>query len=137
VRLAAWVLLAAAAPAAAGGATDAMPEPLTALRGDPVRGRAIVADRRTGLCLLCHRAPIAEVRFQGSVGPDLRGVGARLTEGEIRLRIVDPRRIDAQSIMPAYGRSEGLERVAAAYRGKPLLEPQQIEDVVAYLATLR
>jgi sulfur-oxidizing protein SoxX len=104
---------------------------------DPVRGRAIVANRQVGLCLLCHTGPFPEERFQGNLGPDLAGAGRRWSEGELRLRLVDPARMNPGSIMPSYQRTEGLERVAPALRGKPLLTPQQIEDVVAYLATLR
>ena len=104
---------------------------------DPVRGRAIVANRQVGLCLLCHTGPFPEERFQGNLGPDLAGAGRRWSEGELRLRLVDPARMNPGSIMPSYQRTEGLERVAPALRGKPLLTPQQIEDVVAYLASLR
>ena len=102
-----------------------------------MRGRAIVANRQVGLCLLCHSGPFPEERFQGDLAPDLRGSGARWTEGELRLRLVSPEKLKPGTIMPSYSRTEGLERVAPAFRGKPLLTPQQIEDVVAYLATLK
>jgi sulfur-oxidizing protein SoxX len=116
---------------------DAIPAPLTRTPGDAARGRAIVADRQVGMCLLCHRGPIPEERFQGTIGPDLAGVGGRLGAGQLRLRIVDMRRIHPASTMPAYHRVEGLERVAPAWSGKPILDAQQVEDVVAYLGTLR
>ena len=116
---------------------DVIPAPLTGTQGDPVRGRAIVADRQVGLCLLCHSGPFPEERFQGNLAPDLSGAGARWTEGQLRLRIVDSSRIDPATIMPAYHRTEGLTRVAPALRGKPLLSAAQIEDVVAYLTTLK
>ena len=116
---------------------DAIPESLTGAKGDPVRGRAIVASRQVGLCLLCHRGPFPEERFQGNLAPDLRGAGARWSEGQLRLRIVDSSRINPATIMPAYHRSEGLVRVAPAWRGKPVLSAEQIEDVVAFLMTLR
>ncbi len=116
---------------------DAMPASLTGEAGDPARGRAIVADRRAGLCLLCHSGPFPEERFQGTLAPDLGGVGARLSVGQLRLRLVDSRRLNPDSIMPAYHRTEGLSRVGAAWRGKPVLGAQEIEDVVAFLATLR
>jgi sulfur-oxidizing protein SoxX len=116
---------------------DAMPAPLTGEPGDPARGRTIVADRRVGLCLLCHSGPFPEERFQGTLAPDLGGVGARLSRGQLRLRLVDSRRLNPDSIMPAYHRTEGLNRVGAAWRGKPVLGAQEIEDVVAFLATLR
>ncbi|OGA21417.1 MAG: sulfur oxidation c-type cytochrome SoxX [Betaproteobacteria bacterium RIFCSPLOWO2_02_FULL_67_26] len=116
---------------------DAVPAPLTAAPGDPARGRAIVLNRQVGLCLLCHSGPFPEERFQGELAPDLRGVGARLSEGQIRLRIVEPGRLNAATIMPAYFRTGGLTRVAPAFRGKTVLTAGQIEDIVAFLATLK
>jgi sulfur-oxidizing protein SoxX len=118
-------------------ADDAMPDSLTGAKGDPGRGRAIVANRQVGLCLLCHGGPFPEERFQGNLAPDLKGAGSRLTEGQLRLKIVDPGRVNPATIMPAYHRTEGLVRVAPAYRGKPVLSAEQIEDVVAFLTTLR
>jgi sulfur-oxidizing protein SoxX len=115
---------------------DSIPASLTGAKGDPVRGRAIVANRQAGLCLLCHTGAFPEERFQGNLAPDLR-TAARLSEGEIRLRLVDPARVNPQTIMPAYYRTEGLTRVAPAYRGKTVLSAEQIEDVVAYLLTLK
>ena len=94
-----------------------------------------MANRQVGLCLLCHSGPFPEERFQGNLAPDLRNA-ARLTEGEIRQRIVDPTKANPQSIMPAYYKSEGLARVAPAFRGKTVLTAEQIEDIVAYLLTL-
>ena len=96
-----------------------------------------MANRQTGLCLLCHSGPFPEERFQGNLAPDLTAVGARLSEGQIRLRIVDSAKINPQSIMPAYYKSEGLARVAPAFRGKTVLTAEQIEDIVAYLTTLK
>ena len=116
---------------------DGIDQPLTATPGDAARGRAIVASRQQGLCLLCHRAPIAEERFQGDVGTDLAGAGARWTPAQLRLRIVDSRRINPDSVMPAFHRTQGLQRVAPALQGRPLLDAQQVEDVVAWLATLK
>ena len=116
---------------------DAIPASLAGAPGDPARGRAIVVDRQVGLCLLCHSGPFPEQRFQGDLGPDLGGVGARLSAGQIRLRIVDPARANPATLMPAYFKTEGLERVAPAFRGKTVLSAQQIEDVVAFLVTLR
>ena len=95
-----------------------------------------MANRQVGLCLLCHSGPFPDERFQGDLAPDLRNA-ARLTEGEIRQRIVDPTKANPQSIMPAYYKSEGLARVAPAYRGKTILTAEQIEDIVAYLLTLK
>lgn len=116
---------------------DAIPESLTGAKGDPVRGRAIVASRQVGLCLLCHSGPFPEERFQGNLAPDLRGAGRRWSEGQLRLRIVDSSRLNPTTIMPAYYRTEGLTRVGPAWRGKPVLTAEQIEDVVAFLRTLK
>jgi sulfur-oxidizing protein SoxX len=117
-------------------AGDSIPASLTGAKGDAARGRAIVANRQVGLCLLCHSGPFPEERFQGNLAPDLRNA-ARLTEGQIRQRIVDPAKVNPQSIMPAYYKSEGLARVAPAFRGKTVLTAEQIEDIVAYLITLK
>lgn len=117
-------------------ANDEIPASLTGAKGDPQRGRAIVANRQVGLCLLCHSGPFPEERFQGNLAPDLR-TAARLTEGQIRLRLVDPARFNPQTIMPAYYKTDGLTRVAPAYRGKTVLSAEQIEDVVAYLVSLK
>jgi sulfur-oxidizing protein SoxX len=116
---------------------DAIPQPLTGQPGDPRRGRAIVGNRQVGLCLLCHTGPFPEERFQGSLAPDLAGAGTRWSEGQLRLRIVDPRRFNPETMMPSYYRTDGLTRVAPVFAGKPVLTAEQIEDVVAYLATLR
>jgi sulfur-oxidizing protein SoxX len=116
---------------------DAIPASLTGEKGDATRGRAIVANRQVGLCLLCHRGPFPEEKFQGTLAPDLVGAGKRWSEGQLRLRIVDPRRFRPDTIMPSYYRVDGLNRVAPAFAGKPVLSAEQIEDVVAYLTTLR
>lgn len=121
----------------AGSPGAAIEQPLTARPGDPVRGRAIVASRQQGLCLLCHSAPIAEERFQGDLAPNLAGVGARATAAQLRARMVDSRRLNPDSIMPAYFRSTELTRVGASWQSRTLLDAQQIEDVVAWLVTLK
>jgi sulfur-oxidizing protein SoxX len=116
---------------------DAIPASLTGAPGDAARGRAIVANRQVGLCLLCHSGPFPEERFQGTLAPDLKGAGTRWSEGQLRLRIVDSTRLNPTTIMPPYYRTEGLNRVAPAFVGKPVLNAEQIEDVIAYLLTLR
>jgi sulfur-oxidizing protein SoxX len=116
---------------------DAIPEPLTSAKGDADRGRGIVSNRQVGLCLLCHSGPFPQERFQGTLAPDIKGAGARSTEGQLRLRIVDASRLNPDTIMPPYYRVDGLQRVTPAFKDKPLLSAEQIEDVVAYLATLR
>jgi sulfur-oxidizing protein SoxX len=116
---------------------DGIPASLTGAKGDAARGRAIVANRQVGLCILCHGGPFPEVRLQGDLAPDLRGAGKRWSEAQLRLRIVDARRLNPDTIMPPYYRIDGLERVAAAWRGKPILTAGQIEDVIAWLVTLQ
>jgi L-cysteine S-thiosulfotransferase len=116
---------------------DGIPQPLTATPGDAARGRTIVASRQTGLCLSCHSAPIAEERFQGNLATDLAGAGARWSEAQLRLRIIDGRRLNAQSPMPAYFRVDGLQRVGEAWNGRPILSARQAEDMVAHLRNLR
>jgi sulfur-oxidizing protein SoxX len=116
---------------------DAIPASLIGSSGDPERGRAIVVNRQVGLCLLCHTGPFPEEKFQGTLAPDLKGAGARSTEGQLRLRIVDASKLKPDTIMPLYYRIDGLERVAPSFQGKPILTAEQIEDVVAYLVTLR
>lgn len=115
---------------------DTIPAPLTAQAGDADRGREVVVGPDSN-CLLCHALPESRVRFMGNVGPPLAGAGARLSAGQLRLRIVDPLRVNPSSVMPSYYRVEGLNQVARQYRGKPVLTAQQVEDVVAYLAGLR
>jgi sulfur-oxidizing protein SoxX len=115
---------------------DAIPAPLAAVAGDPERGRGVLAGR-DGNCLLCHAVPEAGERYRGNLAPPLSGVGARLTAGQLRLRIVDASLLNRDTIMPAYYRIDGLNRVGERWRGKPILTPQQIEDTVAYLLTLR
>jgi L-cysteine S-thiosulfotransferase len=116
---------------------DAIQTPLGGLTGDATRGRAIVANRQQGLCLLCHTGPIAEERFQGNLAPSLAGVGNRLSEGQLRLRMVNSRAINPETIMPGYYQTENRSRVGPAWQGRTILNAQQIEDVVAYLMTLR
>jgi sulfur-oxidizing protein SoxX len=116
---------------------DAIPDPLGGLGGDGGRGRAIVLDRAVGNCLICHQVPIPTEPFQGDIGPDLAGVGSRLTAGQLRLRLVDQSRLNPETIMPPYYRVDGLVRVARPFAGAPVLTAQDIEDVVRWLETLR
>ena len=116
---------------------DAIERPLDGRVGDPRRGEAVVRDRETGNCLICHAIPVADERFQGEIGPPLVGVGARLSPAQIRLRVVDPTRLNPRAIMPAYHRVDGLVRVDPRWAGRPVLDAQEIEDVVAYLSTLK
>ncbi len=126
--------LAANAPVIVG---DGIPLSLTGGGGDALRGRVIVGNRQVGLCLLCHSGPFPEERFQGDLAPTLEGAGSRLTVAQMRLRLVDSGRVNPATIMPAYFKSAGLTRVAPAFSGKPMLSAEQVEDVIAYLQTLR
>lgn len=116
---------------------DRIEQTLSATPGDPARGRAIVADRQKGLCVLCHTGPFPENRFMGDLAPDLAGAGSRWDESQLRLRIADSARLNPQTIMPSYHRIDGLTRVAQSYRDKPILTAQEVEDVVAFLVTLK
>ncbi len=116
---------------------DGIPQALTTEPGDPVRGRAIVASRQQGLCLLCHSGPIPEERFQGNLAPSLDGAGKRLTAAQLRLRLADSRLLNPDSIMPPYHDARGLVQVGRAFDGQPILTAQQLEDVVAWLVTLQ
>ena len=115
---------------------DAIPEPLTNARGDATRGRALVVER-SSTCILCHNGPFPEQKFQGDLAPSLAGTGSRWSEGQLRLRLVDASRLNDATIMPSYYRADGLTRVGPAWRNKPILSAEQIEDIVAYLGSLR
>jgi sulfur-oxidizing protein SoxX len=115
---------------------DAILESLTGSPGDAARGRRLIVER-TNTCILCHSGPFPEEKFQGDLAPSLAGAGSRWSIGQLRLRLVDASRLNPATIMPSYYRVDGLDRVAEAFRGKPILSAEQIEDIVAYLATLR
>jgi L-cysteine S-thiosulfotransferase len=142
VRLA-GLFAAAALAGCAGNATvpalrvagDSIAERL-AEPGDAARGRQVVESRDSN-CLLCHSVPGDGARFMGNLGPPLAGVGARLSEGQLRLRLVDSIRLNPETIMPSYYRVDGFNRVGVSWRGKSVLTAQQVEDTVAYLLTLR
>ena len=142
-----WLLLAAGlAVGGPAGAADLVPyivtdgeirAPLTDAPGNTARGRQTVRDMTKATCLICHALPIPEEPDHGEIGPPLAGVGNRLTPGAIRLRLVDPKAVNPETLMPSYYRTEGLNRVLSTYRGQPIYTAQQIEDVVAYLASLK
>jgi L-cysteine S-thiosulfotransferase len=115
---------------------DSIFESLSTEPGNPVRGRAIVASRQTGLCLLCHSGPFPEERFQGNLAPELRASAARLNAPQLRVRIVNAAHFNPQTIMPAYFETSHLHRVAPKFVGQTILSGQEIEDVVAFLMTL-
>ncbi len=119
---------------------DGIQEPLTTTPGDASRGREIVASRQQGLCLLCHSGPFPQPQLHGNLATNLSGAGARWSEAQLRLRIVDSRRLNPDSLMPALhsvGSVNSGTRVGAAWRGRPVLDAQQVEDVVAFLLTLK
>ena len=116
---------------------DGIPKPLTDAEPDVENGRRIVTERQTGLCLLYHSGPFPEARFQGDLATNLAGTGSRWSEAQLRLRMVDASQLDPQTLMPSYYRTHGLQRVGSLWRGQPVLNAQQIEDVVAFLKTLR
>ena len=116
---------------------DSIVNPLTSSPGDATKGRMIVASRQTGLCLLCHSGPFPEERFQGNLAPDMGASVGYLSETQLRARIVDPSRFNAGTIMPSYYRTEGLNRVAPKFEGQSILSGQEIEDVVAFLVSLK
>lgn len=105
--------------------------------GDAVRGAELVANRAPAACVLCHAVPGVPAYQSGQLAPDLAGVGARWSADELRQRLVAPERVNPDTIMPSYARTQGFERVTPALVGRPILDAQQIEDVVAYLAGLK
>jgi len=115
---------------------DGIPDSLTGRPGDAAHGRALVLDR-TSTCILCHSGPFPETRFQGDLAPNLAGAGSRWTTSQLRLRLVDASQLDPTTIMPSYYRVDGLVRVGQNWRDRPILSAEQIEDIVAYLTTLR
>ena len=140
-RFLASLLLAMAIPAMAAAQTlqvtgDAVMQSLTGSAGDAARGRAIIIDRQKGFCLLCHSGPFSEEPLQGNLAPSLAGAGSRWNEGQLRMRLMDNRRINPESIMPAYHRIEGLNRVGPVWRDRPILSAAEIEDVLAFLTGL-
>ena len=141
-RFLASLLLAMAMPAMASAQSamvtgDAVVQSLTGSAGDAARGRAIIADRQKGFCLLCHGGPFPEEPLQGNLAPSLAGAGSRWNEGQLRLRLMDNKRVNPESIMPAYHRIEGLNRVGANWRDRPILSAAEIEDVLAFLMGLK
>jgi sulfur-oxidizing protein SoxX len=135
--LLAGLLLPLGALAAAAVAEDGLPQPLTDTPGNAGRGRALVGSRQDGLCLLCHSGPFPDARSQGNLASNLAGAGSRWTAAQLRLRVADARRLDPEGLMPSLHRTEGLTRVGAAWRDRPVLGAQQVEDIVAYLQTLK
>ena len=116
--------------------SDVINQSLSGNPGDPVRGRAIVLGRQTGLCILCHSGPFPEEAFQGNLAPDLGLSSARLSEAQLRAHIVDASHFNKDTIMPSYYRTDNLNRVAPKFSGKTILNAQEIEDVISFLLSL-
>ena len=116
---------------------DGIPASLSDAPVDIKRGAAIVANRQIGLCVLCHQLPASNEKIHSNIATNLAGAGSRWSEAQLRLRVVDSRQLDPGSVMPAYHRIDGLTRVGATWAGRPILDARQIEDVVAYLVTLK
>jgi L-cysteine S-thiosulfotransferase len=146
VRLLGWIAILGSVAGGPAWAADALAPyriegdvirgPLTSAPGDAARGRDVLMGR-DGNCLLCHSVPETGARFMGNLAHPLSGVAARLSAGQLRLRIVDSLRLNPDTIMPSYYRLDGLNQVAEPWRGKPVLTAQQVEDTIAYLLTLR
>jgi sulfur-oxidizing protein SoxX len=116
----------------------AITAPLTGRPGDAAKGRAVAINRQQGNCLACHEITVLKDEpYHGNVGPSLDGVANRLTEGEMRLRIVDPTKLNPDTLMPAFYRTDGLNKVMPQFQGKAILSAEQVEDVVAFLKTLK
>lgn len=113
-------------------------QPLTNLRGRPQSGRAVVLNRKKGNCLACHIINrLAQEPFHGEVGPNLSSVGRKFTEGQLRQFMVDSRVFNPRTLMPSYFIKTGLVNVIKKHKNKTILTAQEIEDVVAYLQTLK
>ena len=116
---------------------NSIPKSLTGKPGEAANGRKVAINRKKGNCLACHKMPIPEQQFHGEVGPDLAGVGSRYSVGEIRLRVVNPKILNEATIMPSFYRTDGYHRVLKNFKGKSIISAQEVEDIVAYLVTLK
>ena len=110
---------------------------LTGKPGDATKGQAAAIDRKKGNCLACHVMPIPEQAFHGLIAPPLTGVGACYSAAQLRLRVVDPKVVNPNTIMPAFYKTDGYHQVTEKFAGKPILSAEEVEDVVAYLSTLK
>lgn len=125
--------------ARSGGAVpEGIARPLTSTPADPLRGQAISEDPVKGNCLACHKIPGLSISEPAaSLGPSLDGIGARRTDAELRQILVNPAPFFPRTVMPAYFKISGLARVANGLGGRTILTPEEIEDVIAFLKTLR
>ena len=116
---------------------DALPKSLTGAPGDAAAGKKVFLTRTLGNCLACHQVTsLKSEEFHGEFGPSLDGVAGRYNEAQLRLIVADPKRIFTGTVMPAFYKNDGLDRVRPEFVGKPILTAAQVEDVVAFLKTL-
>ncbi len=109
---------------------QSMPASLTGAPGDPERGRELVANRQKGDCLSCHKLSLlSAVADQGAIGSALDGIGGRYSDAQLRQVLVQPKAYFPDTIMPAYYTADGGEA--------SILTASEIEDLVAYLRTLK
>ncbi len=129
-----------------GPAVKAINKSLTGKEGDAVRGENLIAARKKGNCFACHEVArlVAKVAQNpkkyadmGKIAPRLDGVASRYTQGELRMLLVDAKQVFPETIMPAFYRNKGLHRVRKQFKGKTILEPQEVEDILAFLMTLK
>ncbi len=116
---------------------DGVPKSITGKPGDPKQGRKAAINRKRGNCLACHILPVPEQADHGNIGPSLSDVASRMSEAEIRLRLIDPKVSNPDTIMPSFYKKTGFHRVQKKWQGKTILKAQDIEDIVAYLLTLK
>jgi len=146
----ALALVAICAVASAASAADVAPDdvkivdgllesPLTDKAGDPEAGRQLFTGRKKGNCLACHvvTSLLDAEQFHGEVGPPLDTVADVYSEAELRARIVNPKTELPDTIMPSFYRTSGMNRVNKKFVGKTILSAQEVEDIVAYLLTLK
>jgi len=118
---------------------NAVEQSLTGKPGDPVAGSKVFANRKLGNCLACHaNADQNDQPFHGEVGPELNGVADRWSEQELRAIVINSKvAFGNQTIMPSFYRQKNGARTMEKFEGKTILSAEQVEDVVAYLLTLK
>lgn len=117
---------------------DAIKASLTGKAGDPGNGKKVFLNRRKGNCLACHVvSSLKDQPYHGEVGPPLDGTASRWSEGELRLRIVNPKALNEDTIMPSFYRADGFHRVLKKFKGKTVISAQEVEDVLAYIMTFK
>jgi L-cysteine S-thiosulfotransferase len=110
---------------------DGIPQSLTGKPGDAHRGRALLAKREAANCLTCHSIKDRDMQPGGKKGPALDGVGAALTPAQLRLSVVDFSRVTRGAAMPSF------HKTGIGQGDTPKLSAAEVEDVVAYLASLK